>query len=133
MNDVVIITAPDIVLNDAFTLCLIGINDNLKITLHDILLKSTEHANVYWYNNSVNEIEWLLTVVKMSTVVLIDVDHCDHITKQFASHIIAQPNCFYLTNDNSIPYNLLNKNRVYDLVWLQNILNRGKNEQTFTE
>jgi hypothetical protein len=49
--------------------------------------------------------------------------------KVFSSHVIAQGNTFYLTNDNATPYNLISKNRIYDFVWLENLLiDRGKNE-----
>lgn len=133
MNDVNIITAPDILPNDGFNICLICVNDLIRQQLHELLLNSPLHINVYWYDgNSVDELEWLLTVIKLSNIIILDNDNCSFLTNCFVSHIIAQPNCFYLTNNNSIPYNLLSKNRIYDLAWLENILNRGKNEQALT-
>jgi hypothetical protein len=56
-----------------------------------------------------------------------DVDNCDTATRAFTSHIIAQPCTFYLTNDGLTPYNIISKNRVFDVSWLENIL-RGNNE-----
>lgn len=129
MNNIVIITPPDILNNDAFSICLIHPRKELKETLHDILTHVEINVNVFLYELLADyDIEWLLNVVKSSDVVLIDVDNCDVLTKVFSSHIIAQPKTFYLTNDNYTPYNVISKNRVYDLSWLENILNRGTNE-----
>jgi hypothetical protein len=129
MNNIVIITPPDILNNDAFSICLIHPRKELKETLHDILTRVEINVNVFLYELLADyDIEWLLNVVKSSDVVLIDVDNCDVLTKVFSSHIIAQPKTFYLTNDNYTPYNVISKNRVYDLSWLENILNRGTNE-----
>lgn len=129
MSDIVIITPPDILNNDAFNICLIHPRKELKETLHKILTQVEISVNVFLYElMSDYDIEWLLNIVKSSDIILIDVDNCDVLTKTFSSHIIAQPKTFYLTNDNYTPYNIISKNRVYDLAWLENILNRGNNE-----
>ena len=129
MNNIVIITPPDVLNNDAFNICLIHPRKELKETLHKILTQVEINVNVFLYDLSSDyDIEWLFNIVKSSDIVLIDVDNCDILTKIFSSHIIAQPNTFYLTNDNYTPYNVISKNRVYDLAWLENILNRGNNE-----
>lgn len=129
MNNIVIITPPDVLNNDAFNICLIHPRKELKDILHTILTKVKINVNVFLYELSTDyDVEWLLNVVKFSDVVLLDLDNCDVLTKIFSSHIIAQPSTFYLTNDNYTPYNIISKNRVYDFAWLENILSRGNNE-----
>jgi hypothetical protein len=130
MNNIVIVTPPDVLNNDAFNICLIHPRNELKEILHNILTQVDININVFLYELNVDyDVAWLLNVVKSSNVVLIDLDNCDILTKAFSSHIIAQPNTFYLTNDNYTPYNIISKNRIYDLTWLEDILvNRGNNE-----
>lgn len=130
MNDIVIITPPDVLNNDVFSLCIVHPSDPLKTKLHEILTETTIPVNVFLYELDVDpDMEWLLNVVKKSDLTIIDIDNCDLLTRHFASHIIAQPRTFYLTNDNFTPYNIISKNRIYDLSWLENILiDRGNNE-----
>jgi hypothetical protein len=130
MNEITIITPPDLLHNDVFRLLVIFPNEVFKKDLHDILTSMDISLNVFLYENSFEpNLEWLLALVKSSDAIVIDIDNCDALTKVFVSHIIAQPKTFYLTADNFTPYNLLSKNRIYDLSWLQNIFDRGNNEQ----
>lgn len=129
MNDVTIITPPDVLLNDAYSILLIHPGLHLKEHIQTILSQVDFPVNVYLYDDSEEDLSWLLRTVKISDISIIDVDNCDIVTRHFATHIIAQPRTFYLTNDQVTPYNLISKNRIYDLSWLEQILiNRGKNE-----
>ena len=51
-------------------------------------------------------------------IIIIDVDNCDAITSQFITFLLAHPNSYYITNDDTIPYNLISKNRIYNLDWI---------------
>jgi hypothetical protein len=133
MNDIALITPPDFLYNDSFSILLICPSKASKEILNNVLLQTSMPLNVMVYETSVDglhQIEWLLSAVKMSDCVFLDIDNCDAVVKQFVSHIIAQTKTFYLTNDNHTPYNLISKSRVYDFAWLENFLNRGKNEKT---
>lgn len=131
MNDVTVITPPDVLYNDTFSILLIHPSEELKIVLNSILIESPDPINVFFYDLKADyDIEWLLSQVKRCDVIILDLDNAESFTEKFAAYIIAQPNTFYLTSDNITPYNLLSKNRIYDLSWLQTILNRGNNEQT---
>jgi hypothetical protein len=129
MNDITIITPPDSLLNDAFGILLIFPSDTLKAQLQEVLKSSNMPLNVFLYEETDAEanIEWLLQSLKSADVCIIDVDNCNISTRSFTSHIIAQPCTFYLTNNGSTPYNIISKNRVFDVSWLENIL-RGNNE-----
>ena len=57
----------------------------------------------------------MLSVAGNVDVIVVDIDNCDYTTKLFAMYLLAQPNVHYLTSDETTPYNLLNKNRIYNL------------------
>jgi hypothetical protein len=131
MTDITIITPPDLLLNDAYSILLIHPSHTLKAQIQDILQDSYTPINVFLYEGIDESLVWLLQLVKTVDVCILDVDNCDPLTRAFASHIIAQPSTFYLTNDGVTPYNIISKNRVFDLNWLQHIL-RGNDEQAPT-
>lgn len=133
MNDIALITPPDFLYNDSYTILLVCPSKESKEILNNILLQTTVPLNVMVYEtpaDNFHQIEWLLSAVKMSDCVFLDLDNCDTMVRQFASHIIAQTKTFYLTKDDITPYNLISKSRIYDFTWLENFLIRGKNEKT---
>jgi hypothetical protein len=133
MNDIALITPPDFLYNDSYTILLICPSTLSKEIMNGILLSTAIPLNVMVYEtpaDGTEEIEWLLNAVKIADCVFLDLDNCDPIVRQFASHFIAQTKTFYLTNDNTTPYNLISKSRVYDFAWLESLINRGKNEKT---
>jgi hypothetical protein len=131
MTDIALITPPDFLYNDSFNLLLICPGNSTKDMLHEKLIKTEISLNVLVYEtpaDNMHQLEWLLNAVKIADCVILDLDNSDVLVRQFASHIIAQSKTFYLTNDNTIPYNLLSKSRVYDFAWLEQHLTRGKDE-----
>lgn len=130
MNEIALITPPDFLYNDAFGILLVCPSSDTKHTLNNVLLSSSIALNVMIYetpDDGFHQVEWLLNAVKLADCVILDLDNCDTVVRQFASYIIAQPRTFYLTNDNTTPYNLISKSRVYDFAWLDTYINRGKN------
>jgi len=90
---------------------------DIKLELQTILSKCIEDLNIFIYEND-NSIDWLLSVAQQVECVIIDIDNCDEITKKFITFILAAPNTFYLTKDEITPYNLISKNRKYNLDWI---------------
>lgn len=130
IDDITIITPPDFLHNNSFNLLVVCPGTLLKNSLNDSLKSITVPLNLLVYESMSENVGWLLTAAKMADCTIFDVDNADHLTRQFASLIIANPNTFYLTSTNTIPYNLISKNRVYDLAWLDLIINRGTNEES---
>jgi hypothetical protein len=129
MNDIVLITPPDVLYNDTYSILIITPSIAIKNSLHEILKNTVMPINVYLFSDGDSDIAWLCNVLKMSNITIFDLDNANSIVKEFSSYIIAQPKTFYLTVNQNLPYNLISKNRVYDFAWLENILfNRGKNE-----
>lgn len=129
MNEISLITPPDILNNDAYSILVVCPSGDKKQMLNDILSESKIHLNLYLYESMFDDVAWIINLIKKVDIVFIDVDNCDNNVRTFLSHFIAQPNTFYLTNDGTTPYNLISKNRVYDFLLLENII-RGTNEQT---
>jgi len=69
----------------------------------------------------------MLSIAHQVDSIIIDVDNCDPITQKFITFLIAQPNnVYYITNDETTPYNLISKSRIYNL---DIIVERLKDEQ----
>lgn len=129
MNDVTIITPPDVLFNECYAILLINPNTQIRARLQEILSSIDYPVNVFLYDGSEpNDLSWVLNVLRQVDLTIIDIDACDYDLKLFVTHIIANPRTFYLTNDNTTPYNLISKNRIYELSWLEHLLKRGNNE-----
>jgi hypothetical protein len=87
----------------------------VKQQFQTILSKSIDDLNVFIYDNEETDIGWMLSVSQQVDVVIVDIDNCDPITKQFVTFLLAQPNTHYITCDETTPYNLISKNRIWDL------------------
>jgi hypothetical protein len=110
-----LITPPDKLFNLALSYLLVNPSTLVKEQFQAILKNSLDDVNVFIYDQNDTDIEWLLGVAQQVDVVVIDVDNCDPLSKTFASYLLAQPNCYYVTTDEVTPFNLINKNRIYDL------------------
>ena len=117
-----LITPPDKLFNLNASIFLIKPSKQLKIHFQNIISKIDEDLNVYIFDSEEHNIEWLLSVSQQADFIIVDVDHCDPTTKLFLSFIMAQPNVHYITNDEITPYNLINRNRIYNLDWIVNKL-----------
>ena len=65
--------------------------------------------------------------------IIVDIDNCDPVTKQFVTFLIAQPNAYYITNDEITPYNLISKNRIYDLDSIVEQMTNPEDEEDIDE
>jgi len=97
---------------------LIQPSTHVKQQFQTILSQSIEDVNVFIYDSEDTDISWMLSVAQQADIVIIDVDNCDPITQKFVTFLIAQPNAHYITRDDTTPYNLISKNRIYNLDWL---------------
>jgi hypothetical protein len=85
---------------------------------------------VFIYDQEETDVSWLLSVAQQVDIVIIDVDNCTDITRQFVTFMIAQPNAHYITKDETTPYNLISKNRIYDLDGIVDQLKEDEEEDT---
>ena len=124
-NQIKIITSPDILYNDSVQILLISPSKNLQKEMQDKYLASTkDDVNVYYFNDKVYDkenINWLLSVFKMSDIVIIDIDNSPAYLRDLLSYMIGKNKTYWLTNAHDIVYNHISKNKVYTLDFMSTI------------
>jgi len=124
-NQIKIITSPDILYNDSVQILLISPSKNLQKEMQDKYLASTkDDVNVYYFNDEVYDkenINWLLSVFKMSDIVIIDIDNSPAYLRDLLSYMIGKNKTYWLTNAHDIVYNHISENKVYTLDFMSTI------------
>jgi hypothetical protein len=118
LGKITLITPPDKLFNMNLSYLLIKPSTQVKEQFQIILSQILEDVNVFVYDEDDHDIGWLLGIAQQVEVIIIDVDNCDAITSQFITFLLAHPNSYYITNDDTIPYKLISKNRIYNLDWI---------------
>lgn len=113
-----LITPPDNLFNSNLSYLLVKPSTKLKIQFQTILSSIDEEINVYIYDNDVVDVAWMLNAANNSHVIIVDVDNCDEITKNFIALLLSLPITHYLTSDEITPWSLISRNRIYNLDWL---------------
>ena len=129
LGKITVITPPDKLFNLTLSYLLVKPSMASKQQFQAILSKSIDDLNVFIYENSEIDIDWLLSVSFMVDVVIIDVDNCNTTTREFITFLLAQPNVHYITNDEITPYNLISKNRIFNLDWIAEQLQNEIDEE----
>lgn len=129
LGKITVITPPDKLFNLNLSYLLVKPSIVVKEQFQTILSHSIDDLNVFIYDSEENDVSWLLSVAQQVDVVIIDVDSCDYVTKQFVTFMLAQPNAHYITNDEITPYGLISKNRIYSLEQIiQDIIGEDEEE-----
>jgi hypothetical protein len=115
LGKITLITPPDKLFNLTLSYLLVKPSLLIKEQFQAILSQSIDDVNVFMFDEEEFDISWLLSVAHQADVVIIDIDNCDPVTKQFISFLLAQPNAHYITTNETVPYNLISKNRIWNL------------------
>jgi hypothetical protein len=126
LGKITVITPPDKLFNLSLTYLLVKPSITVKQQFQTILSNCIDDINVFIYDQEETDIGWLLSVAQQADLVILDIDNCDPTTKLFATFLLAQPNTHYITNDELTPYNLISKNRIWNL---DQIAEQFKNEE----
>jgi hypothetical protein len=126
LGKITLITPPDKLFNMNLAYLLVKPSNHVKEQFQTILSVSIDDLNVFVFDNDDHDIDWLLSIAQQVDCIIIDIDNCDEMTQKFITFIIAQPNAYYITSDETTPYNLISKNRIYNLDW---IVEKIKNEE----
>lgn len=129
LGKITLITPPDKLFNMNLSYLLVKPSITVKEKFQTILSQVLDDINVFVYDEDDNDISWLLSVSQTVDCVIIDVDNCDYITKQFITFMLAHPNAYYITSEDFIPYNLISKNRIYDLDWIIDKIKEDEEEE----
>lgn len=129
-----LITPPDKLYNNNLSYLLVKPSKKIKLQFQNMLQDIKQDINVYVFDDTENDIDWLLGVAQIVDMVIVDIDNCDPLTKLFVSLLLSQSNTHYITSDEITPYKLLNRNRIYNLDWLEEVLNDiGENDEDTDE
>lgn len=124
-----LITPPDNLFNLNPGYLLVKPSTKIKMQFQTILSALDDDVNVYVYDTDEADIAWMLNAANQVDFIIIDIDNCDNITKSFVSFLLAQPNSYYITNDEVTPWGLISKNRIFNLDWILDILKSIEDDQ----
>lgn len=115
LGKITVITPPDKLFNLTLSYLFVKPSTHVKEQFQTILSQSVDDLNVFIFDETETDISWMLSVAQQVDCIIIDVDNCDPITLKFVTFMLAQPNVHYITKDETTPYNLISKNRIWDL------------------
>ena len=124
-----LITPPDKLFNLNVSYLLIKPSTKVKMQFQQILSQLDIDLNVYIFDDDETDIEWMLSVSQQVDVIIIDIDNCDPLTKNFISLLLAQPTTFFMTSDDLTPWGLISRNRIYNLDWIITSINNSVNQE----
>lgn len=124
-----LITPPDRLFNSNLSYLLVKPSTHVKQQFQVILSQNFDEVNVFIFDDNETDISWLLSTAVQSDVIIIDIDNCDVITRQFVTFMLSLPNTHYITSDEITPYGLISKNRIYDLDWIAEQLTASDDEE----
>jgi hypothetical protein len=134
LGKITLITPPDKLFNMNLSYLLIKPSNHIKQQFQTILSQSIDDLNVFIYDTEDMDTSWLLSVAIQVDCVIIDIDNCDPVTQKFVTFILAHPNVHYITSDETTPYNLISKNRIYNLdLIVEQLKNQEDNEDDVQE
>lgn len=119
MPKINLITPPDKLYNDNKSILLIAPSSDVKSQLQNILSEATKDINVYLYELTEHDYDWLLSLANTCNICILDCDNLDPELKLLQSYLISKSNVFWLTNADVVQYNYISNQRVYDLDWLK--------------
>ena len=114
-NKINLITPPDNLYNNNFSLNLINTTDAEKEKISNYLGKQKDdrEINLYAYTNESNP-TWLLNRVNGEIKTYINLDNTSDISVQYTSYILSKSNVYYYTEDKNMKevYSLISTNNV---------------------
>jgi hypothetical protein len=130
LGKITVITPPDKLFNLAFAYLLVKPSVEVKQQFQTILSHVQDDLNVFIFDDEDIDLGWLLSVALQVDIVIVDIDNCDPTTHKFITFMLAQPNAHYITKDNTTPYNLISKNRIFDLNQIIENIKQESDEDT---
>jgi hypothetical protein len=109
-----IITAPDLIFNQSFSILTISPKADLKKSLEDYVVDKKKSLNLYFFFSTDKDFKWLLTVLKHANIVIADLDNFDSDLEKFTSYLLSFTHVYYRSNHDFIDWSILNTNRFYD-------------------
>ncbi len=130
LSKINLITPPDKLFNLNASILLVNPSIELKQQMQKYLSQSIDDVNIFIYDDIDKDYNWLLSTHRDVDASLIDIDNCDPTTKLFVTFMIAHPETYYITSDETTPYGLISKNRIYNLDAMPFFVNIGEDKES---
>jgi len=123
-NKIVLITPPDKLFNQNPSCLLIHPRETIRQEAQEILARSNNAQNIYLYNvnDDQSNVDWLLTVAKISELVILDLDNSPEHVRVLGSYLVSLPHTYWLTSEDWMQYNKLSSNRIYGLDVVEHLI-----------
>ena len=122
MSDITLVTPPDKYYSQEYSFLLVYPSTVVKSQFQDLIESSANQYIVYLYEKPDDEhdVEWLLDCFYKADCVIIDIDNCEPMVRDLVAYFIAKNKTYWLTNSGDNLYNVISKNRIFNLDFLIN-------------
>jgi hypothetical protein len=121
MDDIKVITIPDIIFDQSTKILVIQPSNDLKDQIQDYILNIDKSVSVYYYMHNDKDLKWLFSVLELVDLAVIDLDGCDAHLSHFLGYILSKPYTYYRTYNMTDPWDLINKNKFFDIEEIRKI------------
>ena len=111
MPELNLITPPSKLFNETYSFLMVAPSDALKENINNVLKETKNNLNLYLWEEG-DSIEWLIEVANSVDSIIFDIDNFNN--KWLIGYFLTKEATYYLTNDHSSLYNIINAKRVYD-------------------
>ena len=120
-----LITPPDIVESYEYTFLLVNPSEETKSQFQNLIDNFEFNLNVYLYEEYEElELDWLCNVRAKADVVILDIDNMPVFLKDIIGYFLGFSNTYWLTKGENLVYNKLSNNKIYNLDWLYDHIQR---------
>jgi len=122
-NNITLITPPDVVHTKEYSILLVYPSDVIKDEFNNLTKTLNKSINLYLYEcTAEHHPDWLFNMIKQVDNVIVDVDNCPSPVNSIIGYILSYNKTFWLTNGEQMFYNSINRNKVYNLDFLNEII-----------
>jgi hypothetical protein len=120
-----LITPPDIIEGYDYTFLLVNPSSDTKDQFQNLIDNFDFDINVYLYEEQEElALDWLLNARARADIVILDVDNMQHTLRDIIGYFLGYTNTYWLTRGENIVYNKVSKNKIYNLDWLYDHIQR---------
>lgn len=122
MSKILLITPPDRIQSLDQSYLLICPSTTAKTEFQEILRHGRDSVKVYLYEETDDDLDWLLTVFQEADAVYLELDNCPKDVRDLAAFFIAHSKTSWMSKGDYEAYNKISIGRTYDMSWAQSII-----------
>jgi len=122
MNNILLITPPDVLYNHTKKIFLFCPDNDLKKDIQNFFADFDAELTIFLYDEFSADINWVMNIFSISDLVIINLDNLPHEIKYLESYFLSWSKTYYTTNSENPFRILINKNRFYKLSEIQHII-----------